>query len=412
MKQVVSITPIAVERDSRTFKQAASMARLGYRSIVVEAEPSRSLSGPLPFELVSIGVEPPVTPAVVEEGTAPTPHGPEWLRRALAAPLGFADYLRNYVRRCRVVAAALPAADLYYLHSPLLFPALRWRNRRSRTPFVYDAHDLYWELRRDGRELPAATRAIWAIWDRVERACVGRASRCVTVGAGVARLSEERFGRPFAVVRNAHDRRLDEDRVIDLRAHLDLRETDFLLAVSGNFKRGLAVESMLEAVAQLPDRAHVAFVGANYAQFAPMAERLGVGARAHFVPAVAPTRIVPLLEGADAAAVPYFASSRTVRHALPNGLFHAVAAGLPVLYSGTLVDLRALATELDLGWEIDPARADSITAAVRHLLDDSAELARVRSHVAGIRDELSWACEEHELERIVASALDCHTRSP
>jgi glycosyltransferase involved in cell wall biosynthesis len=411
MKQVVSITPIAVERDSRTFKQAASMARLGYRSTVVEAEPSRSLSGALPFELVSIGVEAPATPAVLEEGTAPTPRGPEWLRRALASPLGFADYVRNYVQRCRLMAAALPAADLYYLHSPLLYPALRWRDRRAHTPFVYDAHDLYWELRRDGRELPAATRAIWAIWDRVERACVARANRCVTVGTGVARLSEERFGRPFAVVRNAHDRRLDEDRVTDLRVHLGLRETDFVLAVSGNFKRGLAVEPMLEALAQLPDRAHVAFVGANYAPFAATAERLGVGARAHFVPAVAPTRIVPLLEGADAAAVPYFASSTTVRHALPNGLFHAVAAGLPVLYSSSLVDLRTLATELNLGWEIDPTRADSITAAVRYLLDDSAELARARSHVTGVRDELSWAHEEPELERVVASALDCHTRS-
>jgi glycosyltransferase involved in cell wall biosynthesis len=405
MKTVVSVTPIAVERDSRTFKQAASVGRFGHRSIVVEGEPSGSLPDGLPFELLSLGGAPAIATPVA--ATAPAPRGPEWLRRAAAPPLDFAYQVRAYARRCRAVAAALPPADLYYLHSPLLFPAL-WRRR---TPFVYDAHDLYWELRRDGRELPVATRGIWAVWDRVERACAARATSCVTVGAGVARLSQERFGREFAVVRNAHDGRLDESGVESLREHLGLWGGEFLLTVSGNFKRGLAVESLLRAVAQLPEHVHVAFVGANYAPFAAVATELGIAGRAHFVPPVAPTRIVPLLAGADAAAVPYLPSSTTVRHALPNGFFHAVTAGLPVLYSGSLVDLRELASAYGLGWEIDPGDAASLAAAVRALLDDPAALDHARGRVRDAQDELSWAHEERELERVVAPVLDCHTRS-
>jgi glycosyltransferase involved in cell wall biosynthesis len=408
MKTIVSVTPIAVERDSRTFKQAASMARMGHRSIVVEAEPSAALTGELPFELVSVGAASPPAPVAVA-AAASEPRGPDWLRRALAAPLGLADYVRSYARRCRTVASVLPPADLYYLHSPLLFPAVRWRARGA--PFVYDAHDLYWELRRDGRELPAATRGIWAIWDRVERACAARASECVTVGSGVAQLSEARFGRSFAVVRNAHDGRLDEHGVENLRERLGLQGGEFLLAVSGNFKRGLAVEPVLNAVAQLPAYVHVAFVGANYGPFAAAAEGLGVAGRAHFVPPVAPTRIVPLLAGADAAVVPYVPSSTTVRHALPNGFFHAVTAGLPVLYSGSLVDLRELASAHGLGWEIDPSSIASVTAAVCALLDDPGALDQARGRVREAQDELSWAHEERELERVVAAALDCHTRS-
>lgn len=410
MKTVVSITPIAVERDSRTFKQAASMARLGHRSIVVEAEPSGSLFGSPPFELVSIGTASART-TEPKPHTGASPRGPAWLRRALEPVLGLADYLRVYVRRCRNVAAALPAADVYYLHSPQLFPALRLPREHRRTPFVYDAHDLYWELRRDGRDLPAAARGIWTIWDLVERACAARACACVTVGSGVARHAEERFGRSFAVVLNAHDRRLDDHGAIDLRARLELPEAAFLLAVSGNFKRGLAVEPMLRALARLPDHLHLAFVGAGYEPFAAMADRLGVTGRVRFVPPVAPTQIVPLLTGADAAAVPYFPSSTTVEHALPNGFFHAVAAGVPVLYSRSLVDLRALASRHAVGWEIDPASAASISAAVRALLDDPATLAQRRSHVQGVRDELSWAHEERKLACIVGSALRCHTRS-
>jgi glycosyltransferase involved in cell wall biosynthesis len=404
VKTVVSITPIAVERDSRTFKQAASMARLGYRSIVVEAEPSRSLRETLPFEVVSIGAAAP-EPAAHAERTGDAPSRvPERLRRVAGPPLELAGRIRQYASRCRIVAAALPPGDLYYLHSPLFFPAVRWRTRRTHTPFVYDAHDLYWELRRDGRELTAATRGLWAVWDRVERLCAARARSCVTVGDGVARHAEERFGRHFAVVRNAHDGRLDDAGVTDLRTRLDLRETDFLLAVSGNFKRGLAVEPMLRAIAELPDHVHLAFVGANYEAFAATD-------RVHFLPAVPPTQIVPLLTTADAAAVPYYPSSTTVRHALPNGFFHAVAAGVPILYPRSLVDLRELAARHALGWEIDPQSPGSIAGAVRTLLEDPDALAGCRGRMREAHDDLSWANEERELARVVAAALDCQNPS-
>src|SRR5262249_23075584 len=53
-KVVVSITPLPLRRDSRTFKQAGSVARFGYRSIVVEGQPSGFAVDDLPFQLVSM----------------------------------------------------------------------------------------------------------------------------------------------------------------------------------------------------------------------------------------------------------------------------------------------------------------------------------------------------------------------
>ena len=77
------------------------------------------------------------------------------------------------------------------------------------------------------------------------------------------------------------------------------------IAVAGNFKRGLAVDSMIRAVAGLPEHVHLAFVGANYGEWES-------AARVHFLPPVAPTEVVPLLAEADLAAVPYFPSSVSV----------------------------------------------------------------------------------------------------
>jgi glycosyltransferase involved in cell wall biosynthesis len=54
MKTVVSITPLKVQADSRTFKQAASVARFGYISIVVEGMESHFDGQELPFQLQTI----------------------------------------------------------------------------------------------------------------------------------------------------------------------------------------------------------------------------------------------------------------------------------------------------------------------------------------------------------------------
>src|SRR5437660_9979526 len=55
MKTIVSVTPVRVEADSRTFKQAASITAFGYTSVVVEGERSALDSEDLPFQLHSLG---------------------------------------------------------------------------------------------------------------------------------------------------------------------------------------------------------------------------------------------------------------------------------------------------------------------------------------------------------------------
>ena len=55
MRTVVSITRLTVERDRHTFKQAASVARFGYTSIVVEGGTSNLDRASLPFGLRSLG---------------------------------------------------------------------------------------------------------------------------------------------------------------------------------------------------------------------------------------------------------------------------------------------------------------------------------------------------------------------
>jgi glycosyltransferase involved in cell wall biosynthesis len=406
MTRVVTLTPIAVERDSRTFKQAASMSRLGYDSVVVEFMRSASRDG-LVFELRTVedrAAAAPVPPNASGAGTQPVATPPPSGR--LAETWRALRRLRSYVlefllRFGRDTAQATPEADLYYLHGYLQYPAVFLHRRRRRVPFIYDAHDVYSLIA--PRDTLANRLQSW-FRDRVEAACVRRAAEIVTVSPGCADLIEARYGRRPVVVRNCADLRLDE-AAMDIREATGLGDDAFLLVHPGNAKPGLAFDEALTCLSQLPERVHLAFVGAGYEAYEQRARERGLASRVHFLPPVNPTHVDSLIRSADAAVLLYQGVTPSHEHMLPNGFFHAVAAGLPILYP-ELPDLSALAAEYDLGLPIDPADPDSVAAQVSALLGDPTRLAGYGASAERARQTLNWEHEEGVLARLIDGVLD------
>ncbi len=393
---VVSLTPTAVARDSRSFKQAASVGRLGYRSVLVEGLPSKLDRTKLPFEL----------------RTSPQPRSPD--PPSLLRKVG--RLLRSFVaRRIPAVwtagqnlwrfgpntAASLPRAALYYLHAPHQYTAI-WLRSWGRTPFVYDAHDFY----PASYESPPAGHALWfkvLLW--LERRCVRNAAQVVTVTGGCADLIEEFFGRRPVVIPNVHDPRIDEAPAQSLRAVIGLGDDDFLLVMTGNAKAGTAIEEMLDALLSLPSDVHLALVGAGWEQYAGAVEARQLGARVHLREGVPPNQVAPFIASADVAVILYLPHTANYVHSLPNRFFTAIAAGLPVLYPIGLPDLRSFAEQHQLGIPIDPTDPRSVAAAVRRFLVND----RLRSGLAANARKagkwLTWEREEPRLEAILDAAL-------
>src|SRR5215212_2775760 len=113
----VSITPVAVASDSRTYKMAVSLWRFGYKSIVVEGVKSSFQFNDLPFELLCVKGELIFTKTNAESENLKKPmrlvldRFQYWLLR-LTKP--FSNQWRTF--------QALPKASLYYLHSFYQFP--------------------------------------------------------------------------------------------------------------------------------------------------------------------------------------------------------------------------------------------------------------------------------------------------
>ena len=385
--------------------------------MVVEGEPSELDRAELPFDLVTIeGASALRAPeeagetggeAPVPDDAAPPDPPPSLSKRlrgaALRANAWWRDPLllrRLHRRDNELTLASLPAADLYYLTFFWQFPAVWSACRRTGAGYVYDANDAYW-LWPGYRWYPRGFRAYLRA---LERRCVRRASAFVTVSEGVADLLEHRYGRRPEVVRNVHDSRMDTESGLDVRAAAGVGPDGFLLVVVGNEKPSDAVAESIEALAQAPDRVHIALLGAGYEKHSPLVARLGLEGRVHLIAPVAPTEVTSAIRTADAALI-NTRSADVHRHALPTRLFSAVAAGLPLIYPEGLPEVRALAERHQLGAGVDAEDPASVAAGIARLAGDSELLAGYRAAAGRAAGELSWEREEKLLARIVEKGL-------
>jgi glycosyltransferase involved in cell wall biosynthesis len=385
MARVVSLTPARLERDSRTLKQATTIARLGHESIVVEAQGSSADFAGAPFRVLTLRS---MGEALADDAGAGTPtvgrgavHRLATVAGRVAGPLYF---LASWALFNVHTARRLPPADVLWLHGYEQVLAA-WLRRR---PYVYDAHDLYAALPFDGRRLRLGERATHWVRARIEARCIRRAAVRVTTSEAMARAYERRHDRPFLVIRNAQDARLARPSERDVRADAGAGPDDFLLVMVAQNKPGTIVPE------RLPEGVRMAFVGDGYAGEPPP----GVA----FVGSVAPEQLAAYIAGADAAALLYVPVTENSPTQLVNGLFHAVAAGLPLLLPAGMDAIRETGERHGLGVVVEPQDAASLAAGIAAL---RAGGERYRAAVAAAAAELSWEREEDTIAGVLRAVV-------
>jgi glycosyltransferase involved in cell wall biosynthesis len=396
--RIVSVTPTAVGRDSRTFRHAASIARLGYESIVFEGMPSQQ-GAALRFQLLSFEEHHLNRTGVLDRLRGFLLMGMLELTRLI---LGRRPAINPvaYVRAAWMTWHQLPAADLYYLHAPHQFLAVALKSWRLGSRFIYDAHDAYhlpelFSSRRD--------RILTRVFARIERRCVRSAAVFSTATPRLARILEQRYGRTPTAVLNMSDPRLDEPVDRDLRQVAGIAPESFLVVIVGNHKPFSAFSGVLEALAALPNDVHLAVVGAGWDEKWNEVEERDLAERVHVLPPVRPPQVTRFIDCADVSLIEY-RTLPEIDHAIPNRFFHSIAAGLPLLYS-SLTGVREVAERYRVGLEIDLVNPDSVAATITRLRREPGLLDGLRANVDRARSELSWDREEPKISAMIESAL-------
>lgn len=456
---IVSVTQNAIERDSRAYKIASSFTRFGYESVAIEVECSDLDRGGLPFSLITVppaeavaaaakadqnggaptrnGDRPdPVVEAEQADEPPPPPAGPPPSFILLAAsrifaflPKGVRDWLRprvaprieqllpglnrrlprlmepwhvllHAIRTNLRVMRVAPPADVYYMHYFGHFPAAFLLARRHRARLIYDAHDATFE---PDPSLFASFRnpRTLQMLEWIDRRFSRSADTFITVSDGVSGLFERSYGRRPRVVRNYHDFRMDCDSPDDVRSAAGVPQDAFLLVMTGATKAGDTVEQALDALQALPPHVHLALVGKGHELRRQAIDSRGLTDRVHAIEPVPPTEVASFIRTADASPILYKPLSENYRFALPNRFFHAVAAGLPIIYPRALPEIARRCELHEMGIPMESTDPDSIEACVRRLLDDDELRARLGANARAARDELGWEREERVLSGLV-----------
>jgi glycosyltransferase involved in cell wall biosynthesis len=251
----------------------------------------------------------------------------------------------------------------------------------SGAQLVYDSHEWWSGRERHGRPTPLErAREL-----KIERRIVAKADAVLTVSDGIA----ERLGRwratPVAVVRNTFP-------LIEGSAAGEIARRPKGAVYAGRIGAARDIETLLSATGSL--MLDTVLMGNADREFLPSL-RLS-GATVRIEPARPVDEVDAVLREVGISVVTLTDSCENHRLALPNKVFHAVRAGVPVV-AADLPELRRLVTKYGIGALYRPGDAESMLRALEQVANDYPELC---ANVARARAELNWDQDSKELVRV------------
>lgn len=379
----------SVATDTRVLREAQTLVEAGHSVHVIGKDVPADFVAPQGITVSSAGATSVFRPTGTASASGRTLSAPQRAARWALLPQH-----RNQAFGSWAAAATVDAHgrdfDVVHAHDFTALEAGAALATQRGIPYVYDTHELWLGRQRQYRPTP--------LQDRREAATEARlgagASAVITVGDGVAAALRVRYGwTHVVVVRNSFPARVDDG------SSLPPAPTGVVYA--GRVDAHRELETVLGAAPLLPSLP-VTLVGPS--------DDVWVGRNAEAIAATG-TRLLPplpvdgvtaLLRSTGLALVTH--SDRFESHllALPNKLFHAVHAGVPVIATD-VPELAGIVRDYDLGETYRPGDARGLAGAVGRALDRWPALVQ---NVADAAVDLSWPADAAALRGVYERLAD------
>lgn len=274
-------------------------------------------------------------------------------------------------------ADAFCAIDLDTILPAFLVGSLR------RKKIIYDAHEYF-------TETPEVARRplIKAIWEAVGRLCIPRIPHAYTVGGELQKILSERYGTPFALVRN-----------VPFAKAWPTTAKAFppVILYQGVLNEGRGISEALAAMQELPEAQLWLLGEGDLSQsLRDQCQQLGLQTRVHFKGYIPPAQLREYTEQATVGLNLLENRSLNYYYSLANKAFDYIQSGLPALHMD-FPEYRRLNQPRPLALLLGELHPQAIAAALRQLLDDQALYDQLRTNCKQAAQVLIWEEEEKVL---------------
>jgi glycosyltransferase involved in cell wall biosynthesis len=377
----------SVSGDSRVLREAESLVQKGYRVEIVGKEVPQDFKPPKGIVVHSSKSGNGLRPASMT--SLRTKKLPPHLRffRWMLLPAHRAKSFKAWADGSSHLISKLDF-DVVHAHD---FTALELGARFARArnvPLIYDSHEWWLGRQRQYRPTPITDRRE----ARLERKLIQQTSAVITVGRSIGDLMRTKRGATnVKIVKNSFPRTGDTTKLVCTPPKG--------LIYAGRIDAYRELETIIN-VAHESDLA-ISWMG-NYenqwgAKWVPLARAAGI----EVIPSQALEAVTTAMQNAGLAFVTHSNLFESHRLAMPNKLFHAVQAGVPVIATD-VSELAGIVREHDLGELYEPGNPESMRQAVGRAIKRHSELVAL---VNAAKSTLSWEEDEKVLIQIYRDVL-------
>jgi glycosyltransferase involved in cell wall biosynthesis len=250
-----------------------------------------------------------------------------------------------------------------------------------RIPRVYDAHELFCEMK-EVAERPA----IHKVWKWIERKMVPRFPRGYTVNHLIAREYKEMYGLDYTVIRNMPPASPLSNGAVHER---------FIL-YQGAVNEGRCFEQLIPAMKQVNAGLMICGDGNFMEQARDLVKQHGLESKVTFKGMVSPAQLAGITRKARVGITLFEKKSKSNYYSLANRFFDYIQAGVPQL----CVDYplyREIQQRHEIGILIPEVSEEAIIHSLNSLLQDDILWERLHQNCLEASKEFNWQREEKKL---------------
>ncbi len=286
--------------------------------------------------------------------------------------------------------------DIIHAHDIYTLPAGVLLARACGAKLIYDAHEYEPErvtLNEDDR--------IFTL--EFEDDCLEDVDALITVSSGIAKLYAKRFHgpEPTLIFNTPAMVKSDQQRDVPrLRERLDLgSDLPLVVFIGGIQRENRGVDKLVKALTLLPGY-HLVNLGPRHPRndswLRGIAEDAGVSDRVHYLDPVPAQDVPHVVSDASVAASASQNLSLSYLHSMPNKLFEAAFAEVPLCVPDR-PDQKAFVEKLGIGRTMDQTDVESIAETLKDTVENPQKFEMTDDRRARLTKEYGWAAQVERL---------------